>query len=1371
MSYKVYLLHLCSVLSAVYVYVTGREFRAIFICMIEKTKDDGSAADAVRSICNQYVFNTVITRAQSLVVCVGNPFLLLSIEKKRSTPGYSIHCWREYIKRCLMTFSLQLSPLCYDKVEESVVQKNICKLYSEVYEDFNLSFDHSSEVSDSILQAYKQAYQKALQNAKVIIGTMESGDTGYVLQKGYSQFAGVPEDAPMEGTPIECYLECKTYRNCTAFPLDGKKLPITIQGLNNRRCALEGARVKVRVYKDSDRCGRVCKVVEQSPQRKFVCRVDAYNAISFCPIDRKNPKLFNLPGLSREILKRISDHDVIEKELKKSQCAVTIFDSASFCEDGEIKDIPLIKDVIPFSIAKKFLFVVWYLRWTSKHRYPLGVVIAAMHKGLTLYHGERLLLAHHCINTSCVNDLDDGEDVKVPAPDLCYDHAFTIDPPEALAFDDALTLEPVTSDDGECYQLGVHITNVGGALKKGSEVDKGAVERATAVYGSKLSKIYFPLLPNRVRDALSLIKDEEKPVISYTCQVHINDNNVSIVPNSISIHESSVKSRARLTYEEAQCLLTGKHDTSLSEKVRNYNSTIIRNSACGLEQRLTLLLQISESFFKNRVQSDDMDYSIEDVDKLSSPQAHFLVSELMVWANRIAAEHILTAFPKFALLRRQKPPNKEQLVKALEKCKDIVVHSPVHKALSDNMNVTTEPGPVVIMETVRKQLYGVLNSGNLMQAKNILRTVNYHPQLSVICKEVNSTKRRAEYVCSSVLQQEKQLFLNNGDYLVSLLHDESEVYGHSDLCCLYTHSTSPLRRYIDILVQRLLLQSFNNNNNNNLGNNMVELCVNCNTKTLNGKKFEKDYNCLSIALSLAKCSQFCTIYVISVEKTLNFVVQELDYHCLPIEQRSFRLSSITSNAKPQSITPLEDDQPEGGRAHVWSIKFTSFACTKFAPDTFENVKRCLPKESAQIPGGGDLVQDARLTFYLPVTPNKAETSGFEKDSGGLTQHRCTADFLPKTASLSVEDWKKVTDFMKLPSPDTADQLKYVLCNYQHKSKSVGNDLFPQNASFFLYEVKQSFKIYDSFKVSFTANHRDYILSPCIQLLETAPMLNVCVQHSTKPADCFSSPILSNASKKRYNGGIHEYIELWESVLLAEAAAQSVGEAEIQLIQNVPLKWPKLYLSNSLDDIYYSPYPNNASIEQDQQHQLLLQTTTGFEERCHYYFSLQVGNLVCARYNIPLGEEKEVDGRKVTTASAVFHFVITRIEDIEDDHNAAKISGTSDNVHRRKDLEIMGKRKLYLKFPSKDTARVSPFVKPYLKNSTCEIQVIPLDFPYRYDAIYYVHCRYTYVYCITGGCTSHCVLYEILIMYCLRRLLWELWLVGTISVSITHMHGC
>ena len=88
------------------------------------------------------------------------------------------------------------------------------------------------------------------------------------------------------------------------------------------------------------------------------------------------------------------------------------------------------------------------------------------------------------------------------------------------------------------------------------------------------------------------------------------------------------------------------------------------------------------------------------------------------------------------------------------------------------------------MESMRRKLCNALQHGDIMQAKNLLRIANYHPQFAVLCKEVNSIKRRTEYVCSSMLQQQKSLSLNNGSYLVSLPQDGNEVYGHDDLCCL-----------------------------------------------------------------------------------------------------------------------------------------------------------------------------------------------------------------------------------------------------------------------------------------------------------------------------------------------------------------------------------------------------------------------------------------------------------------------------------------------------------------------------------------------------------------------------------------------------------
>jgi len=1217
----------------------------------------------------------------------------------------------------LDTSSLKLAPQCH-QTDELTLQEQIYQLYSKLFEGFKKSltslYSIKHEVSDSILTAYKRVFQasKACQNVKLMLGNLPNGDCGYVLQQKNDSVETtdeMSEDALLNDTSIECHLECITFRKCAAIPINPNEKQILIEGVNNRRCALEGAKVKVRVYKNSNRCGRVCEIVRQGPQRQFVCHVDSYNSLFFFPIDNKTPKLVNLPSLSRESVMQATNYLIIKEELKYKQRVVTVFDPESFCiprKPDEKIYIPQIKDVIPLSIAQNLLFVVWYLRWKPKYRNPLGVVIAAIPKGLTLYHGEQLLLAHHNINT---DDLDDDETITVPTTTSSlpyYENAFTIDSPEAMALDDALTLEPVASDDGKFYQLGVHIANVGRAVRKESKADDKAKEKGTAVYSSKLSSKSFPILSKKVRDALSLDYGKNSLAISFTCQVHIvDDNHARVVPNTINICESHVQSKAQLTYEEVQHSFTKVKDELLDEKITKYNEALSINKAFGLEQRLALLLQISESFFRIRVKSDDINYSIEGIDQLQSPQAYFLVEELMVWANRIAAKCTLTVFPQVALLRRQKPPEQDQLLKTVNKYKDIVAHFPVHKTIADHMGIATEP------ESLQRQLYEALQSDNLLQAKNLLRITNYHPQLAVLCEEVNSTKFQAEYICSSMLQKQKPLLPENKDYLVSLHQDENKVYGHDDLCCLYTHSTSPLTRYADIVVQRLILQHLSPPTSNTglrySDEELDNICRYCSIQEWNARKFEREFDCLNVALSLAQCSQYCTAYIASIEKSLNFVILDLDYKSLSKKQRSFDFSRITSNA----TKPEEHNKSKCFKTYVWKTKVTSFN-SKLTVN--ENFRKChLGDMFAQS-------QDLRVTFYsterADESVNESNPTKTKDSISALVQHYYMADFPTTLISLCLKNWKKVTDFMKLPSQDTAAPLKILLGNNQSNSGNDTASIFPENASFFLYEVKRSFKEYETFKVSYAANYNGHILSPCIQLLEVAPMLNVCVQHSTKPADCFSSPILSHASKMEYDD-IHEYIELWESVLLAEAAVQSVAKAEIQLIQNVPLKWPRLQLPrSSLDDVYYSPSFKENTVKEEFD-DVTLTIPANFEKRCGKYFDIQVGNLVCARYSVPLDEKKEVAGRKVTTASAVYHFIIHHIEAPGGDRtqtitNTQKERSKKPTTKKSTSAKQENDKVIHLKFASKDTARVSPFMKQYLNDSTCEIQVISLDLPYR-----------------------------------------------------------
>lgn len=72
---------------------------------------NGASANPTKSLCNPYVFNTAITRAQSLVVCVGNPFLLLRMEANMmKNPEYKEtgKCWSNYFKYCLENGTMEI---------------------------------------------------------------------------------------------------------------------------------------------------------------------------------------------------------------------------------------------------------------------------------------------------------------------------------------------------------------------------------------------------------------------------------------------------------------------------------------------------------------------------------------------------------------------------------------------------------------------------------------------------------------------------------------------------------------------------------------------------------------------------------------------------------------------------------------------------------------------------------------------------------------------------------------------------------------------------------------------------------------------------------------------------------------------------------------------------------------------------------------------------------------------------------------------------------------------------------------------------------------------------------------------------------------
>lgn len=89
-------------------YILGKEFRALFMSTTEPVDVNGKTTNPTKSLCDRYVFNTVLTRSKSLVVVVGSPCALLRIEQHMQREQGM--CWSLYMQRCIENKSFIIPP-------------------------------------------------------------------------------------------------------------------------------------------------------------------------------------------------------------------------------------------------------------------------------------------------------------------------------------------------------------------------------------------------------------------------------------------------------------------------------------------------------------------------------------------------------------------------------------------------------------------------------------------------------------------------------------------------------------------------------------------------------------------------------------------------------------------------------------------------------------------------------------------------------------------------------------------------------------------------------------------------------------------------------------------------------------------------------------------------------------------------------------------------------------------------------------------------------------------------------------------------------------------------------------------------------------
>ncbi|XP_066201724.1 DIS3-like exonuclease 2 [Saccopteryx leptura] len=344
--------------------------------------------------------------------------------------------------------------------------------------------------------------------------------------------------------------------------------------------------------------------------------------------------------------------------------------------------------------------------------------------------------------------------------DLRKDCIFTIDPSTARDLDDALSCKPLP--DGDIYEVGVHIADVSYFVPEGSALDHVAAQRATSVY---LVQKVVPMLPRALCEELcSLNPMTDKLTFSVIWTLTLEGKILSEW-----FGRTVIRSCTKLSYEHAQSMIESPTEKIPQEELPPISP---EHTAEEVHQAVLSLHRIAKELRKQRfldgaLRLDQLKLAFTLDHETGLPQgchvyeyrdSNKLVEEFMLLANMAVAHRIYRAFPERALLRRHPPPQTKMLKDLVEFC--------------DQMGLSMDFSSAGALNESLTKIFG--DDKYSLARKEVLTNMCSRPM------------QMALYFCSGELQEEAQF----RHYALNVP--------------LYTHFTSPIRRFPDIVVHRLL---------------------------------------------------------------------------------------------------------------------------------------------------------------------------------------------------------------------------------------------------------------------------------------------------------------------------------------------------------------------------------------------------------------------------------------------------------------------------------------------------------------------------------------------------------------------------------------
>lgn len=392
--------------------------------------------------------------------------------------------------------------------------------------------------------------------------------------------------------------------------------------------------------------------------------------------------------------------------------------------------------------------VVRVAEWPDDAKNPIGQVIDVLGRAGDNTTEMHAILAEYGLPYSYPENVEHAAE-QIPAEISAEDLAEREDFRDVLTF----TIDPKDAKDFDdalsirrvndgLWEVGVHIADVSHYVKEGSIIDKEAFKRATSVY---LVDRTVPMLPERLCNFIcSLRPDEEK--LAYSVIFRIDDK--GNVRDSHIAH-TVIRSNRRFTYEEVQDILEARQGEYAAELMQ------LNTFAKILRERRMAAGAINFDRMEVRFEIDEATGRPLSVYFKVQKDAHKLVEEFMLLANRTVAERIGKvrggAKPKVFPYRIHDLPDPEKL----EDLKNFIV----------------------------KFGYKLKTAGS---KTDVSRSLNH------LLDEIQGKKEEnlIETVSLRAMQKARYSTFNIGHYGLAFDY--------------YTHFTSPIRRYPDLMVHRLL---------------------------------------------------------------------------------------------------------------------------------------------------------------------------------------------------------------------------------------------------------------------------------------------------------------------------------------------------------------------------------------------------------------------------------------------------------------------------------------------------------------------------------------------------------------------------------------